>query len=116
MPFIKTKRTKPRTGRLGRHAMKKLREDVFARDGFRCQHLLLHHGRQIVIPGGAPIDIYYPCHKPVTWETGHLCHIVSRGAGGHDTAENTYCGCADCHLQFHSYGPSGRKPCPSKNQ
>ena len=101
--MIISKRKKPRPGRLGRKDMQKLREDVFTRDGFRCQHVT-----------GANNPIGIRCLKPVTWESGHLCHIVSRGAGGHDTAENTYCGCSECHMKFHAVGPSMTKPVPAK--
>ena len=119
--MIISKRKKPRAGRLGSKDMQKLREDVFARDGFRCQHIIvsrfdmaeeLDRYELSMISNVCPREIR--CGKPVTWETGHLCHIVSRGAGGPDSAENTYCGCAECHLKFHQVGPSMTKPVPRK--
>ena len=38
------------------------------------------------------------CGRPVSWASGHLAHIVGRGAGGSDTMENTRTKCDDCHL------------------
>jgi 5-methylcytosine-specific restriction endonuclease McrA len=66
-----------------------LRIAVFQRDVFRC-------GK---------------CDRRVTWESGHLAHIISRGAGGSDTMENTRVLCPDCHL----VGEHNPKPCPPKS-
>lgn len=38
------------------------------------------------------------CGRPVSWASGHLAHVVGRGAQGSDTMENTRTKCADCHL------------------
>ena len=38
------------------------------------------------------------CGRPVSWASGHLAHVVGRGAGGSDTMENTRTKCDDCHL------------------
>ncbi len=38
------------------------------------------------------------CGRSVSWASGHLAHIVGRGAGGSDTMENTRTKCDDCHL------------------
>ena len=56
-----------------------LRRKVFERDGYKC-----------VI-----------CELKVTWESGELMHIQSRGRGGSDTMENTECGCKWCHNYDH---------------
>jgi 5-methylcytosine-specific restriction endonuclease McrA len=74
--------------RLKGKALEELRIAVFQRDGFRC----------------------HECDKRVTWKTGHLAHIVSRGTGGSDTMENTRVLCSDCHL-VREHNP---KPCPKK--
>lgn len=79
--------------------MVQLRRDVFERDGYRCKHF---------IPPNMRAQF---CNKLVSWEYGHLCHIKSRGAGGSDTTENTFVGCAECHMKSHNVGG---KPCPTK--
>lgn len=93
--------------------MEQLRRVVFERDGFRCQHLLPAH---ILDEDGAKVaEFWEPCLASVTWENGHLAHITSRGAGGHDTPENCLTKCADCHaIREHRYGKSGIKPVPKK--
>jgi len=106
---IARKRKEPRPGRLRGRAMEQLRREVFARDGYRCQHLLtslgIHEG----------VEWFVKCLRPVTWESGHLAHIVSRGRGGKDEASNLLTKCPDCHIGIeHSYGKSGVKPCPVK--
>lgn len=78
--------------------MEALRREVFERDGYRCQHLL-----------GWIKNIPYLCYNPVTWESGHIAHIIRRSQGGDDTAENTLCKCADCHLiKEHHEGGNGK--------
>ncbi|CAN5951002.1 unnamed protein product [Sphagnum jensenii] len=99
-------RSKPRRGRVKGKDMESLRREVFERDGYSCKHKTW-----LSLMGGVMWEV---CNKPVTWETGHLAHIESRGAGGPDTAENTYCCCAEHHLRFHQYGPSMAKPVPKK--
>ena len=66
-----------------------LRQIVFERDRYRC----------------------CDCGKPVSWDSGHLAHIQSRGAGGSDVPENLRTLCAICHAKDHN---AGGKPCPSK--
>jgi hypothetical protein len=103
---MKKARSKPRPGRLKGQEMSDLRLFVFMRDRGRCQHVLRRD------EFGDPVAI---CGKETPWESGHLAHIVSRGAGGPDTPENTCWKCADCHLvREHTYGPSGVKPVPKK--
>lgn len=67
---------KPNRIRLKGAAKTALRRRVFERDGWRCKQ----------------------CDRPCSWASGHLAHIVSVGAGGSDTEENTELLCADCHL------------------
>jgi len=38
------------------------------------------------------------CGATVSWASGHLAHVLSLGAGGSDTLENTRAKCGDCHL------------------
>ncbi|MHB1952166.1 MAG: HNH endonuclease [Sulfobacillus sp.] len=68
--------------------MRDLRYRVFRRDGFRCCE----------------------CGIPQTLQSGHLAHIVSRGAGGEDTEENTRLLCWKCHAAAHH-----PKSCPAKS-
>lgn len=107
---IRKVRSKPRPGRLKGKKMTDLRMFVFERDGFKCQHIVPTPLRKFM---AGYRDI---CGVPVTWDTGHLAHIVSRGAGGQDTPENTYCCCEAHHMTFHAYGPSMEKPVPMKPQ
>jgi len=71
MTFPKPKRIKA-TGK----AMEELRMEVFHRDQGRCQM----------------------CGRYASWESGHLAHIKSRGAGGDDVPENCRWLCFDCHI------------------
>lgn len=54
--------------------------------------------------------------KRVTWDSGHMAHIVGRGRGGPDTLENCVTKCAHCHLVLeHMQGGKG-KIVPAKGQ
>jgi 5-methylcytosine-specific restriction endonuclease McrA len=110
---IRKVRSKPRPGRLKGASMEKLRKDCFERDNYQCQHQLRH---PIADLKGYVVDSYYqPCGNFVTWETGHMAHIESRGRGGKDELSNVLTKCANCHIRIeHSYGPSGEKPVPKK--
>jgi len=88
--------------------MEALRREVFERDGDRCQHIL---NRYPFFP------FVVRCLKSITWDTGHLAHIISRGRGGKDVPENCLTKCAEHHMiTEHCYGPSGQKPCPPKDK
>jgi 5-methylcytosine-specific restriction endonuclease McrA len=73
---------KPGIIRLKGPAMAILRRRVFVRDRWCCQ----------------------ACGMSCSWVTGHLAHIVSRGAGGPDTPENTRLLCGECHMKEHNCG------------
>lgn len=75
--------------RLKGQALADLRRQRFVLDGWRC------------------ID----CGTGVSWASGHLAHVKSRGAGGSDTIENTRTKCAECHMKEHN---CGGKPLPKK--
>jgi 5-methylcytosine-specific restriction endonuclease McrA len=101
---IRSRRRKPRPGRLKGADMGALRRACFERDFYHCQHAI-SHGR-----------ISMPCGRRVTWESGHMAHIVGRGRGGKDELSNVTTKCAECHIGIeHSYGPSGQKPVPPKD-
>jgi 5-methylcytosine-specific restriction endonuclease McrA len=102
---VKKVRSKPRAGRLKGAALEQLRRDCFERDGYRCQGFI-----------HSECGLWFTCRKLVTWESGHMAHIVSRGRGGPDVIDNVVTKCGDCHIGIeHSYGPSGIKPCPRKD-
>jgi hypothetical protein len=57
-------------------AVDSIRRIVFDRDSFECQH----------------------CGEFVTWTTGHLDEIVSRGDGGAVSVSNCQVLCPKCHI------------------
>ncbi len=71
-----------KTGRLRLRgdALAALRRECFTRDGWRC------------------VD----CLRPVSWASGHMAHIQSRGAGGSDVLENVRTKCMLCHHLEHN--------------
>jgi hypothetical protein len=82
-------------GKLGRirlkgKALERLRRDCFERDGWKCT---------------------CGCERGVSWATGHMAHIQSRGAGGSDMLENVRTMTGECHAISHN---CGGKPVPSK--
>lgn len=87
-----------------------IRRQRFEMDGYRCQHDL----KPPIYILGYPNHIYR-CLKPVTWETGHLAHVIPRSRGGTWELSNLLTKCQKCHIGIeHSYGPSGVKPVPKK--
>ncbi|MHB1952452.1 MAG: HNH endonuclease [Sulfobacillus sp.] len=52
------------------------------------------------------------CGKIVTWQTGHMAHIIGRGRGGSDEISNVKTLCAEHHAASHN---AGGKPCPAKS-
>lgn len=63
--------------------MEALRRACFKRDGYRCTQ----------------------CGEAVSWQSGHMSHIKSKGAGGHDRIDNVTTKCRNCHLNLeHSQG------------
>jgi 5-methylcytosine-specific restriction endonuclease McrA len=82
-------------GKLGRIRLKgkpleALRRRVFERDEWKCRE----------------------CGRPCSWASGHLAHIISRGAGGSDVEGNVRLLCNACHFREHNCGgkPLPRKP------
>jgi 5-methylcytosine-specific restriction endonuclease McrA len=101
----KKRRAKPRPGRLTGKALEQLRRDCFERDTYQCRHQTESEDGMWMVS----------CLNKVTWESGHMAYIVSRGRGGKDELPNVVTKCAGCHIGIeHSYGPSGVKPCPPK--
>jgi 5-methylcytosine-specific restriction endonuclease McrA len=100
--YAPLRKRKPRKGdvtvgktgriRLRGKALEALRRDCFERDRYRCQ----------CSPS---------CGVAVTWESGDMAHIVSRGAGGSDVLSNVRTFLHEHHLASHN---AGGKPLPPK--
>jgi hypothetical protein len=94
---IRSKRKKPRTGRLKGAALLQLRELCFRRDNFHC----VDCGRPVVLEANRP-------------ETGEMAHVRGKRMWG-DHLSNVRTKCFRCHrIIEHVYGKSGEKPCPKK--
>lgn len=103
-------RSKPRRGRirLKGEAMAALRREVFERDGYQCQHM-----KVVAIPW-EPGKFYRKCNAVISWKSGHLAHIISRGRGGDDSLENCVTKCAHCHLVIEHTNGGAEKIVPCK--
>jgi 5-methylcytosine-specific restriction endonuclease McrA len=100
-PIPKRRKKGPRPGRLDAKGMRALREERYRMDEAKCTDC----GRMLLL------DIPWLMHP----NRMHLAHIISRGAGGPDTIENTTSKCSGCHVvKEHAYGPSRTKPVPPK--
>lgn len=93
-------------GNLGRvrlkgSALTALRRQCFTRDGWKCTTIDICGS---IVPCA--------CGRSVSWASGHMAHIVSRGAGGSDVIENVYTMSGECHGKSHNCGgkPLPRKP------
>ncbi len=95
-----------RPGRLKGDALAALRAQCFERDQFRCQYRI----RTGYALDGS-ICGYALCWEPVTWDSGHMHHLKTRGAGGKDELSNVQTICASCHQKAHN---CEGKPCPPK--
>jgi len=99
--MIRSRRTKPRLGRLKGEAMEALRRECFERDGYQCQHML------VIGVDWKLGKLYRKCGASVTWESGHMAHTRNKRMWGDCLAQVTT-KCAACHIGIeHSYGPSG---------
>ncbi len=76
--------------RLKGEALAMLRRACFTRDGWRC----------------------VACFRRVSWASGQMAHIKSRGSGGSDALENVQTMCAEHHALSHNCNgePLPRKP------
>lgn len=69
--------------RLKGKEMEALRRECFKRDNYHCVQ----------------------CGQPVSWQSGHMAHIVSHGARGSDIIDNVRTKCRNCHLNLeHTQG------------
>lgn len=107
---IRSRRNKPRPGRLDAKGMEALRRERFEMDRYRCQQVVATQRFTVL---GIDHEIDIKCLAPVTWETGELAHKGSKRRHG-DSIENTFTSCKDCHRKYHAYGPSMTKPVPCK--
>lgn len=87
-----------RPERLTGAALEKLRRDCFERDSYRCQHVIRTPICDLkgYTTGMSMLD---KCANFVSWESGHMAHIIARSLGGADSLENIITKCADCHLR-----------------
>lgn len=92
---IKTKRSKPRPGRLKGDKLTKLRDDCYERDGGRC------------VVCGILVDKNAP---PIADDSYHMAHIKAKRIGG-DSLDNVRCLCGRCHRNEHN-----PKACPPKER
>lgn len=106
--MIRKRRTKLRPGRLRGADMEALRREVFERDGYQCQHM------KVIGIDWKLGKLYRMCRALVTWETGHLAHIISRGRGGKDEASNLLTKCPHCHIVKEHHEGNGGKIVPAR--
>jgi 5-methylcytosine-specific restriction endonuclease McrA len=95
--MIRSRRTKPRPGRV--KDIEPLRFAIFIRDKGRC--VKCGKGLQFEPRFHGDPDAYDMAHKRNKRMWG-------------DTPSNLQAECHECHMEFHSYGPSMEKPCPAK--
>jgi hypothetical protein len=109
---IRRKRAKVRPGRLRGEALEQLRRECFERDLYRCQavhEFLVWNGDYWVICS-------QKCLRVVTWDgpnAGHMAHKRNKRMYG-DSLNQVQTECSECHNEYHAYGPSRTKPCPTK--
>lgn len=72
------------TVRLSGLAMERLRERRYVKDDGRCKW--------------KDCGKWLPLYGSI-FNRAHLCHIISHGAGGGDTIENTHIGCYEHHIE-----------------
>lgn len=95
--WIRSRRTKPRPGRLAGADLEALRLACWQRD-HRCRYCK----RSTIFDA--------PHEHP---DAFHMAHIGAKRRYG-DSLENTETNCGDCHRRYHNYGPSMKKPVPAK--
>lgn len=95
---IRSKRTKPRPGRLQGADMDKLRNDVYMRDEGRC------------VACKKFVMFYAPSEHD---DSMHLAHRRNKRMWG-DSIDNVDAQCGNCHRLEHAYGKDRIKPCKSK--
>lgn len=96
--MIRSRRTKPRPGRLQGEDLQALRITCFERDKGNCQKC------------GKPTYMWLPQEYPSSF---HMAHIQGKRMYG-DHLENVETNCGDCHRKYHNFGPSMEKPVPRK--
>lgn len=84
-----------------------LRRRRFEADGYRCQDC----GNTVTWDKSESIERFEA--EGIWIPYGELSHIVSTGAGGSDTFENTCTRCFPCHTKSHN---RGGKPLPAKER
>lgn len=92
---LRTKRRKPREGRLTGVLLQELRLACYERDGGKC------------VECGIPL-IYQPAH-PLVPNGYHMAHIRARSLGGPDELSNLKSKCSDCHIRVEHGGGKPRR-------
>ncbi len=96
--MIRSRRTKPRPGRLDAEGMAALRSMRYEVDNHRC------------LACGTLVNFYAP---PEDDRSMHLAHKRGKRMWG-DSLENTQTECGACHRAYHQNGPSRSKIVPAK--
>lgn len=95
--MIRSRRTKPRPGRLKGDDLDDLRVACYERDTL-CDEC----------------DQYTIFNAPHEWSNSfHMAHIQGKRMHG-DSLENVRTLCGDCHRKEHNFGKSMEKPVPKK--
>jgi 5-methylcytosine-specific restriction endonuclease McrA len=97
---IRTRRTKPRPGRLEGEDLAELRVECYFRDKGICQRC----GRKTVFGLNQECD-----------DSFHMAHRRNKSMWG-DTLGNVQTECGACHRKYHQCGPSMQKPVPAKEK
>lgn len=95
---IRSRRTKPRPGRLDAAGMEAMRLKRFQMDDGRCRNC----GERTIFT-----------LPPESDRSMHLAHVRGKRMWG-DSIENTQTECGKCHRAYHQCGPSRTKPVPRK--
>lgn len=115
---VSQKRKKSRVGKLGivRLAgadLEALRRQCFERDDYACRDC----GRRVAWSEQEEqlVGSKWAWSNAFGFPVGQMAHIRTKRNNG-DTLDNVRTLCPDCHTKEHQYGPSGKKPCPSKGR
>ena len=96
--MIRSRRTKPRPGRLQSEELAALRRACFDRDKGVCQE--------------CGIDTWFDHHHLLS-RSFHMAHIKGKRMHG-DSLDNVRTLCGGCHRKEHQWGKSMQKPVPPK--
>lgn len=98
--MIRSRRKKPRPGRLQGVELADLRLSCWLRDDGVCKKCSCQA---------------FPDLPHTSPNSYHMSHIKAKRIGL-DVLENVETLCGDCHRKFHNFGPSMKKPVPPKDK